>query len=85
MSYFVEKREDFLNEYFSRLADFYKILPNLENAKTKSAFLIWFEKLALIDRRSLYLYLKKNYSKFPPSYLKQVKSYFGYQFLPGKE
>ncbi|MBU6145215.1 MAG: hypothetical protein KGO83_00720 [Paenibacillaceae bacterium] len=60
MSYQVDRREDSLNELFVRYADFCRISHNVLEADNLHSFLIWLEKLMLIDQRFLYLLLRKN-------------------------
>ena len=81
MSYLIEKREEFLNEYFSRLADFYRLAPRLLQSSSDEEFELWFEKLEQIDKRSLYLYIKKFYQRIPIRRLKLIKDRFDYKFI----
>ena len=76
MSYKQPNTGDSLNDYFTNLAAFQKYTPNLLQAKTLDEFVIWFDKLRLIDRRALFLFLRKNKSKFDPSYIKFAQRHF---------
>ncbi len=65
-----------INDLFSRLSDFTNIAPNLLKASSKESFEVWFEKLELIDKRSLYFYLKEHKDEVPKEYLDMVKGRF---------
>lgn len=80
MSYRAEKKEDCLNEYFSRLSDFYSISNNLLRASTEEEFEVWFEKMELIDKRSLYLFIRENYENIPLNHLALIRKRFGAEF-----
>ncbi|MCR5670147.1 MAG: hypothetical protein K6G10_04010 [Butyrivibrio sp.] len=67
---------DSINDMFSRLADFVNIAPNLLKASSKNSFEVWFEKLELIDKRSLYYYLKEHKNEIPREYLDMVRERF---------
>lgn len=71
-----ERTGDAVNDWFSRIADFMNISPNLLNASSKNSFEVWFEKLEQIDKRSLYFFLQKNRDKIPKEYLDMVKERF---------
>lgn len=58
-----------LNNYFHNLSNFYQLAPHLLSAKSEQEFLVWLEKLEKIDRRSLFLYLKKNKDQINEKYL----------------
>lgn len=60
MSYKSIDTNDLTKKYFFDLGNFVNILPQLASAHSEQAWELWFEKLALIDRRSLYRYLKDN-------------------------
>lgn len=70
MSYTKPDTGDSMNDYFTALADFVMLAPNLLKAKDKHAFLIWLDKLEQIDRRSLLLYLRKHKDEIPPEFMK---------------
>ena len=57
MSYVRSDTGDGIGDMLLDLKNFYKLLPRLKNAKTEEEFLVWYEKLLLIDRRSLFLAL----------------------------
>ena len=65
--------KDPLNNWFSNLADFVNISPNLLNASSIQSFEVWFEKLEQIDRRSLYLFIKEHKDEIPKEYLDSVR------------
>ena len=59
-----------MNDYFSALRDFTLLFPHLLHAQTEHHFLIWLDKLALIDSRALYLALKAHKEEIPEEWLK---------------
>ena len=69
MSYKAPATGDSLNDLFTQWTDFLCVSPNLLNADTKQNFEIWLEKLELIDRRLLFLFLKNNKKDIRPEYL----------------
>lgn len=81
MSYVVEKKEEYLNECFSRWADFARLSDHLLNAETDFEFELWFEKLEAIDKRYLYLFIKDNYKKIPLKRLKLIRGRFDSRFI----
>lgn len=58
------------------LIEFNKISGNLLTAQTFDEFEVWFEKCAEIDKRSLYLFIKKEKENIPQEYIKRIKSNF---------
>jgi hypothetical protein len=76
MSYRKPNTGNRMNDYFSALVDFYMLAPNLLKAKNKQAFLIWFDKLNLIDRRSLFLYLREHRDEISEDYMKLAQWHF---------
>lgn len=60
MSYVRKETGDSINNYFHDISNFMNILPNMINAQTKDEFQIWFDKLYIIDKRSLFLYISDN-------------------------
>ena len=70
------KTNDTLNNWFSNIADFMNITPNLLRASSKESFEVWFEKLEKIDKRSLFLFLKKHKDEIPKEYLDSVRDRF---------
>ncbi|MDY6280723.1 MAG: hypothetical protein SPL63_11470 [Roseburia faecis] len=76
MSYHGPTYSDDLENYFARLQDFYTVLPNLKEAKTKDDFLVWYDKLERIDKRSLYIYLHKYKADFNPEFIRLIESRF---------
>ena len=72
MSYRRPGTGDHLKDCVINWKNFYNILPNLMNAKTPSEFFIWFEKLDLIDRRSMYLCLLKKDIRVPEEYRQYI-------------
>lgn len=76
MSYKVNARKEFLNEFFARLSDFNNIKNRLLLSKTKDEFEVWFEKLELIDKRSLYLLICNNKDRIEKDYLDMVSDRF---------
>lgn len=69
MSYSRRDVDDSVNALFSRLCDLRLVLKNLEEAATKESFIIWLNKCILIDKRSTFLYLKKNRNKFTKEFI----------------
>lgn len=65
-----------MNDYFSALGDFVMLAPHLLRAETEQNFIIWLEKLELIDRRSLLLYLRKHREEIRPEFLKLARRKF---------
>ena len=76
MSYRQPNTGDSLNDYFTALTDFVIISPNLLKADSERNFEIWLEKLALIDRRALFLFLKKHRDEIPPNHMKLAQLRF---------
>lgn len=76
MSYQPKKTGDTLNDYFSALTEFVSLSPKLLSAKTPDSFEIWLEKLELIDKRALYLFLKKHKNNIPVSHMKLAQRRF---------
>lgn len=74
MSYQRKTCEDGVNEWFSAMADFVNIAPNLLKARSTEEFEVWFEKLQQIDPRSIYYYIKEHKSEIPEEYINYVKS-----------
>lgn len=69
MSYTRPNTGDSLNDYFSALVDFTLLAPHLLEARNTMSFSIWMEKLELIDRRALFLYLRKHKDEIPEEHL----------------
>ena len=69
MSYRRPNTGNTMNDYFTSLSDFTMLSKNLLNAKTEETFEIWLEKLELIDKRALYLFLIQHKSELPENYL----------------
>ena len=67
---------DSLNDWFSRMADFMNISQNLLKASSKESFEVWFEKMELIDKRSLYFFIKAHKNEISEEYLKMVRGRF---------
>jgi hypothetical protein len=78
LSYVIDHRDDTLNELFVRYADFNMVSNNLLEAKDINSFIIWFDKLIHIDKRCLFLFLRKNKNKFinHPDWMEIAQSYF---------
>ena len=57
MSYVTPKTDDSMALHFMNLIAFYNVLPQLFKADSMEGFLNWYEKLAAIDSRSIYLVL----------------------------
>ena len=76
MSYRRPDTGNSMNDYFSSLADFTMLSHNLLEASTEQNFLIWLEKLALIDRRALILFLRKHKDEIPEKYMQLARRRF---------
>ena len=69
MSYQQTQTHDMLNDYFSNLADFMSISKNILQAENKVDFLNWITKAEKIDKRTLFLFLKKHKEQINPEFL----------------
>ena len=58
-----------MNDYFSALSDFEMLSGHLLEAKSEETFEVWLEKLELIDKRALALFLRKHKSEIPENHL----------------
>ncbi|SCW67256.1 hypothetical protein SAMN02910456_02512 [Ruminococcaceae bacterium YRB3002] len=76
MSYKQPTTGDSLNDYFINLAAFNTYAPHLIGAKNLHEFVIWFDKLRLIDRRALLLFLRKNKDVIQPEYMRHAQRHF---------
>lgn len=74
MSYQKRDTKNALNNYFTRLRDFYMLAPKLLGAENLRSFEIWLDKLIQIDRRSLVLYLRKHKDEIPKAHWKRAKA-----------
>lgn len=81
MSYVEPNTSDSLNDWFSNMANFMNILPNILKATEKSTFCRWFDKLYEIDKRSLRLYLIKHKNKIDPEYYEYINIQYGQELL----
>ena len=61
--------DDSLNQLFSNMANFHNMSQNLIKAESFEAFQVWFEKLELVDRRTLYLFMRKNHALFKDEFV----------------
>lgn len=80
MSYKKPDTGDLLNDYFSQLTDFVSISPNLLNATSEQEFEVWLEKLELIDRRALFLFIQQNIKMLPVEYIQIAQRRFIKEF-----
>ena len=69
MSYRKPNTGNSLNDYFTSLSDFVMLSNHLLTAETEESFEIWLEKLELIDKRALLLFIRKNKNKIPENHL----------------
>ncbi len=76
MSYPKPDTGNFMNDYFTSLADFVMLAPHLIEAGTPESFQIWLEKLEKIDRRALFLYLRKYKEEIPPEHIRIAQRRF---------
>ena len=70
MSYKRPNTGNSMNDYFTALSDFVMLAPNLLKADSERNFEIWLEKLELIDRRALLLYLRQHKEEIRPEFIK---------------
>ena len=68
-----ESSGDLLYDFFVQAAEFYNVLPNLQNATSMEALINWFEKLVQIDTRATYIHLCKNYDHYDKEFLKYAE------------
>ena len=68
--------DDSLYAFFSDMACFHNILPNLLNAEKEREFSLWLDKMYEINKRSLYLYITNNPEKFKPEFHKIINIKF---------
>lgn len=72
MSYKKPNTGNSMNDYFSTLMDFNIVAPRILQAKTVQEFDCWLDKLAVIDRRSTVLYIKKHQDEIGADFMKRV-------------
>ncbi len=70
MSYRKPNTGNSMNDYISSLTDFVMLAPHLIQADNAESFQIWLEKLEKIDRRALFLYLRKHKKEIAPDHIK---------------
>ena len=76
MSYRKPDTGNSMNDYFTSLKDFVKLSPKLLEAEDENVFIHWFDKLSLIDRRALLIFLRKNKDKIPANHLTLAQQKF---------
>lgn len=76
MSFVKADTGDSLNDFFTDMADFMNISGNLLKADTLQVFIVWFEKLELINKRSLFLFLKQHKKEIRPQFIKWAQERF---------
>ena len=76
MSYHKPDTGNSMNDYFTSLADFTMLAPHLLNAKDEEHFEVWLEKLLLIDRRSLLIYLRLHKDEIPENHMNLARRRF---------
>ncbi len=64
MSYKKPNTGNSMNDYFTALTDFTILSKNLLSAKDFHGFIVWFDKLEKIDKRALYMFIKKHKDEF---------------------
>ncbi len=82
MSYKKELTENSMNDFFKGSSEFLNLIPNLKEASSKESFINWFEKILLVDKRALYIYLCKNFSSFNREYLEYAQTRIGKSIIP---
>ena len=73
MSELVNTSDDSIKELFTTIAEFLKVLPNLENADSFDCFKHWFDELLVIDRRSLYIHMCNKYNSYEKEYIEYAE------------
>ena len=63
-------------DYVIAIDDFNMLSNHLLSAKTEESFEIWFEKLELINKDALYMYLTKNKHRIPEEFIRMVQRRF---------
>lgn len=76
MSYTPTDTGDSINNLFHSLVDFALLAPHLLQAKNLQSFIVWFEKLELINRRSLLIYLREHKNEIPKKHLDFARTRF---------
>ena len=76
MSYRRPNTGNSMNDYFSALSDFQMLSSHLLDAKNEESFEVWLEKLELIDKRSLLLFLRKHKEEIPEEHLRLARRRF---------
>ena len=76
MSYRRPNTGNSMNDYFTSLIDFIQLSPHLLTAKNESSFEIWLEKLELIDKHALFIFLKNHKNEIPDDYMKLAQAKF---------
>ena len=64
MSYKKPDTKNSMNDYFTRLQDFYLWAPKYADVRTMDDFDRWLDKLIRIDARSTILYVRKHWDEF---------------------
>ena len=65
MSYVKPNTGNPMNDYFTALNDFTMLSNRLLEADNSQSFEVWLEKLELIDKRSLFLFLREHKDEIP--------------------
>ena len=76
MSYVKPNTGNTMNDYFTALNDFTMLSHKLLEVKNSQSFEIWLEKLEAIDKRSLFLFLKKHKNEIPENHMMLAKRRF---------
>ena len=76
MSYRQPDTGNTMNDYFTNLSTFVMLAPKFLGAPDERSFEIWREKLELVDRRALLLFLRKHKDELPPEHLAQAQYFF---------
>ena len=76
MSYRRPNTGNSMNDYFSALNDFVMLSHHLLEAETEQGFMVWLDKLNLIDRRSLLLFLRQHKDEIRPEFMKLAQRQF---------
>lgn len=76
MSYIKPSTGNSMNDFFTSLNDFTMLAPRLLRANNSQSFQIWLDKLEAIDRRALFLYLRRHKEQIKPDYLNLAQRRF---------
>lgn len=76
MSYKQPNTGNSLNDYFTNLVAFNQCSPHLLESENLEQFVVWFDKLRLIDRRALLLFLRQHKNEIPKQHIEYAQRHF---------